>query len=257
MSSRKVDLNCDVGESFGRYRIEVNREVMKRITSANIACGFHAGDPMVMEEMVALCKEYRVAVGAHPGFPDLLGFGRREMNITPKEARNYLLYQVGALQAFCASMRMELQHVKPHGALYNMAAYDEQLAQGLVEGLLDLRPHPILLALSGSTFAQIAEEEGLVVYHEVFADRIYNRDGTVVPRSCKGAVIHDPKTVAQQALRMAREGKVETVDGDVIRLRADSICVHGDNPKATEGVIRLVEILNKEGIEIVPLSELS
>lgn len=256
MAREKVDLNCDIGESFGAWRIDISREVMERISSANIACGFHAGDPMVMEEAVNLCKQYQVAVGAHPGFPDLMGFGRREMKISAKEARNYILYQVGALSAFCTSAGLELQHVKPHGALYNMAAYDEELAKGIIDGLLNVRPRPILLALSGSNLARMAEQAGLSVAHEVFADRAYNRDGTLVPRGRAGAVLVDPEAIAKRAIRMVKKGEVETIEGDVIKLRADSICVHGDNPRATEIVIRLAEALNEAGIAIVPLREL-
>ena len=252
----KVDLNYDMGEGFGRYRLPVSKEVITRITSANIACGFHAGDPMVMAETTARCKKYGVAIGAHPGLPDRLGFGRREMTITPQEARNYLLYQVGALKAFCASIDMKLQHVKPHGALYNMASHDEQLASGLIEGLLNLRPQPILLALSGSKFAKLATEAGLRVCHEVFADRAYNRDGSLVSRTVTGAVIHNPEMIAQRALRLVQKREVETIDGSIIKLRVDSICLHGDNPAATTGVIRLVELFTERGIEIVPLREL-
>jgi UPF0271 protein len=256
MAKGTVDLNCDMGEGFGAWRIDISPEVLVRISSANIACGFHAGDPMVMEETVNLCKQHQVAVGAHPGFPDLMGFGRREMKISAKEARNYLLYQVGALWAFCTSVGLELQHVKPHGALYNMAAYDEGLAQGIIDGLLSLRPQPILLALSGSRFAKMAEDAGLRVGHEVFADRAYSRDGTLVPRGREGAVIHDPEVIAQRAGRMVKEGEVQTINGEVIKLKADSICVHGDNPQAKEIVVRLTEAFDQAGIKVVPLREL-
>ena len=256
MAREKVDLNCDIGEGFGVWRIDVDPEVLERISSANIACGFHAGDPMVMEETVILCKRYQVAVGAHPGLPDLVGFGRREMKISAREARNYVLYQVGALSAFCMRAEVDLQHVKLHGALYNMAANHEELAQGIIDGLLSLRPRPIVLALSGSLFAQIAAEAGLRVAHEAFADRAYHRDGTLVPRSRAGAVLNDPETIAQRAVRMVKEGEVETIDGDVIKLRVDSICVHGDNPRFTEIVIRLAEAFDRAGIEVLPLREL-
>ena len=252
----RVDLNCDMGEGFGRYELPVSSEVMERITSANIACGFHAGDPMVMARAVAQCVEHGVAVGAHPGLPDLLGFGRRKISITAHEARNYLLYQVGALQVFCTSVGVRLQHVKPHGALYNMAAQDEQLASGIIDGLLSLSPRPILVALSGSKFAQLAEEVGLRVCHEAFADRAYNRDGFLVSRGVEGAVIHDPDEIAQRALRMVEEGEVETIDGGTVKLQADTICIHGDNPTATPGVISLVDLLTKHGIEIVPMQEM-
>lgn len=256
MEEKKVDLNCDIGEGFGPWRIAVAPEVMERISSANIACGFHAGDPMVMEETVNLCKKYGVAVGAHPGLPDLMGFGRREMKITFKEARNYILYQVGALWAFCMSAGVELQHVKAHGALYNMAAYDKNLAQGIIEALLSFRPRPILLALSGSLLARLGEEAGLKVAHEVFADRAYNSDGTLTPRNRAGAVLDDPQIIAQRVIRMVKNGEVETIDGSVIKVKADSVCIHGDNPKAKEIIIYLSEALEKAGIEVVPLREL-
>ncbi|MEW6045428.1 MAG: 5-oxoprolinase subunit PxpA [Bacillota bacterium] len=256
-TSVRVDLNCDMGESFGAYRIHIDRAVLERISSANVACGFHAGDPMAMEETVALCKEYGVAVGAHPGFPDLMGFGRREMKISPTEARNYLIYQVGALKAFCDAAGVELQHVKLHGAFYNMAANDTALGQGVIEGLLRLRPRPIVLGLAGSRFVQMAREAGLVVREEVFADRAYNRDGTLVSRREAGAAIHEPDVVARRALRMVKDGLVESIDGYPVRLRADSICVHGDNPGAAEIVVRLAETLRREGVEIVPLRALA
>ena len=253
---RKVDLNCDMGESFGAWRIDISPKILENISSANIACGFHAGDPLVMEETVILCKQHGVAVGAHPGLPDLMGFGRREMKISPREARNYLLYQVGALWAFCTSVGVELQHVKLHGAWYNMAAHDKNLAQAIIDGLLSLKPRPILLALSGSPLAQMAEEAGLKVAHEVFADRAYSSDGTLIPRSHRGAVLDDPELIAQRVVKMVTEGAVETIDGEVIRLKTDSVCIHGDNPKAEAIVVHLAEALDKAGISIVPLREL-
>ncbi|MDD4902909.1 MAG: LamB/YcsF family protein [Candidatus Bipolaricaulis sp.] len=252
----RIDLNCDMGESFGAWRMDIRPAALERISSANIACGFHAGDPMAMEEAVRSCREHGVAVGAHPGFPDLGGFGRREMRLSAGEVRNDLLYQVGALAAFCTSVGVELQHVKPHGALYNAAANDGRLAQGLVDGMLSLRPHPILVALSGSRLARMAEEAGLRVGHEVFADRAYNQDGTLVSRSVPGAVIHDPEVIARRAVRMIREGEVETIDAGVIAVRADSICVHGDTPGATEIVLRLADALAQAKIEVVALREL-
>ena len=256
LTSRRIDLNCDMGESFGAWRIDIDPMVLERISSANIACGFHAGDPRGMEEAVRSCREHGVAVGAHPGFPDLVGFGRREMRVSAEEARADLLYQVGALAAFCASAGVELQHVKPHGALYNAAANDAGLARGIVEGVLSLRPRPILLALSGSKLAQMAEEAGLRVGHEVFADRAYNQDGSLVSRSVPGAVIDDPETIARRAVRMIREGDVETLDAGAISVRADSICVHGDTPGATEIVVRLAEALEEAEIEVVALRDL-
>ncbi len=236
--------------------MDVSSAVLERISSANIACGFHAGDPRTMEEAVLSCREHGVAVGAHPGFPDLVGFGRREMHVSAGEARTDLLYQVGALAAFCTSAGVELQHVKPHGALYNAAANDERLAQALIEGMLSLRPRPILLALSGSRLARMAEDAGLRVGQEVFADRAYRQDGTLVSRSVPGAVIRDPLAIARRAVRMIREGEVETIDAAAIPVRADSICVHGDTPGSTEIVRRLADALRQAKIEVVALRDL-
>jgi UPF0271 protein len=256
LTSIRIDLNCDVGESFGAWRIDISPAVLEKISSANVACGFHAGDAMAMEEAVCSCRTSNVAVGAHPGFPDLMGFGRREMTVSPREARNYLLYQVGALVAFCRSAGVELQHVKPHGALYNAAAGDARLAEGLIDGMLHLQPRPILLTLSGSCLARLAAEAGLRVGHEIFADRAYNSDGSLVSRCVPGAVIRDPEVIARRAVRMIREGEVETIDAGVIAVRADSICVHGDTPGATEIVLRLADALEQAKIEVVALRDL-
>lgn len=255
-SKNKVDLNCDLGESFGVYSIDIDEGVMEKISSANVACGFHAGDPMVLEETVNFAKEYETEVGAHPGLPDILGFGRRAMDITRDEAKNYVKYQVGALQAFCQSAGIDLQHVKPHGALYNMASNDEELASGIIEALTELQESPICLALSGSKFAIMAEKAGLKVCHEGFADRAYNKDGTLVSRSREGAVIHDPSRLAERAVQMVKEGLVKTIDGETIKITVDSICVHGDSPEATENVAHLAEAFEEEGIEVTPMREL-
>lgn len=252
----KIDLNCDMGESFGRYKLEVGEKVLRNISSANIACGFHAGDPMVMDNTIKLCREYDVQVGAHPGLPDLLGFGRRRMDISPKEAKNYILYQLGALSAFCENLGVKLQHVKPHGALYNMAANEEELAQAIVQGLASLSPSPNLLVLSGSKFGDIGKEAGLKVINEAFADRAYNDNGTLVSRKLEGAVLHDPEKIARRAARMVRENIVETIDGNEIKLKVDSLCVHGDTPEAIEIVEAIVERFGKEGIEVVSQDQL-
>ncbi|MFW6376453.1 MAG: LamB/YcsF family protein [archaeon] len=251
-----VDLNCDLGEGFGAYSIEIDEAVMENISSANVAAGFHAGDPMELEDTVAYAKEYETAVGAHPGLPDLLGFGRREMDVSTDEVRNYVTYQVGAVRAFCDRASVELQHVKPHGALYNMASNDEAVATGIIQALTELPDSPTLLALSGSKFASMAEEAGLDVRHEAFADRAYNRDGTLVSRSREGAVIHDSDRLARRAVKMVEDGEVETIDGETIELRVDSICVHGDTPEASEHVTRLTDAFEKEGISVAPLRDL-
>jgi UPF0271 protein len=251
-----VDLNCDLGEGFGAYSIEIDEVVMKNISSANVAAGFHAGDPMELEDTVAYAKEYETAIGAHPGLPDLLGFGRRQMDVSTDEVRNYVTYQVGAVRAFCDRAGVELQHVKPHGALYNMASNDETVATGIIQALTELPDSPTLLALSGSKFASMAEEAGLDVRHEAFADRAYNQDGTLVSRSREGAVIHDSDRLARRAVKMVQEGEVETIDGKTLDLTVDSICIHGDTPEASEHVTRLVDAFEKEGISVTPLRNL-
>ncbi|NJE47803.1 LamB/YcsF family protein [Thermococcus sp. GR7] len=251
----KVDLNSDLGESFGRYKLGLDEEVMKYITSANVATGWHAGDPLVMRKTVRLAKEKGVAVGAHPGYPDLLGFGRRYMKLTPEEARNYILYQIGALHAFTKAEGMELQHVKPHGALYNALVKDEELAKAVIEGITDFDRRIIFVMLSGSRPAEIAEEMGLKVAHEVFADRAYNPDGTLVPRGKPGAVIHDKELIAERVVSMVKDGGVKAINGEWIELRADTICVHGDNPKAVEIAAYIRRVLEDEGINVVPMGE--
>nr|WP_206203407.1 MULTISPECIES: 5-oxoprolinase subunit PxpA [unclassified Thermococcus] len=248
-------MNSDLGESFGRYKLGLDEEVMKYITSANVATGWHAGDPLVMRKTVRLAKEKGVAVGAHPGYPDLLGFGRRYMKLTPEEARNYILYQIGALHAFTKAEGMELQHVKPHGALYNALVKDEELAKAVIEGITDFDRRIIFVMLSGSRPAEIAEEMGLKVAHEVFADRAYNPDGTLVPRGKPGAVIHDKELIAERVVSMVKDGGVKAINGEWIELRADTICVHGDNPKAVEIAAYIRRVLEDEGINVVPMGE--
>lgn len=255
-SQYAVDLNCDLGEGFGAYSIDIDRAVMENISSANVACGFHAGDPMELAETVEYANEHDTAVGAHPGLPDTMGFGRRRMDVTADEAKNYVTYQIGAVQAFCESAGVELQHVKPHGALYNMASTDEAVADGIIRALTELPDSPILLALSGSKFASMAEGAGLDVRHEAFADRAYDADGTLVSRDRDGAVIHDPDRLAERAVKMVTEGQVETIDGATLDLEVDSICVHGDSSGATENVTRLAEAFDEEGITVTSLRDL-
>lgn len=251
----RVDLNSDMGESFGRYKLGLDEEVMNRITSANVATGWHAGDPIVMRKTVRLAKEKGIAVGAHPGYPDLMGFGRRYMKLTPEEARNYILYQIGALYAFTKAEGMELQHVKPHGALYNALVNDEELARAVMEGIADFDKGLIFVTLSGSRAAEIAEEMKLKVAHEVFADRAYNPDGTLVPRGKPGAVIHDKELIAERVISMVKDGCVKAINGEWVELRADTICVHGDNPKAVEIAAYIRRILEEEGVKVVPMGE--
>jgi UPF0271 protein len=251
----KVDLNSDLGESFGRYKLGMDEEVMIYITSANVACGWHAGDPLVMRRTVKLAKENGVEVGAHPGYPDLMGFGRRYMNITREEARNYILYQIGSLYAFVKAEGLKLQHVKPHGALYNALVKDEELLRGVLEGIADFDKKLIFVGLSNSKVLDIAQEMGLKVAHEVFADRAYNPDGTLVSRKLPGAVIHDKELIVGRVISMVKDGGVEAINGEWIELKADTICVHGDNPKALEITAYIRKRLEEEGVKIVPMKE--
>ncbi|MDR3292811.1 MAG: LamB/YcsF family protein [Clostridiales bacterium] len=251
--SKYVDLNCDLGESFGAYTIGSDSEVIKFITSANVACGYHASDPIVMSETVRLCKESGVAVGGHPGFPDLLGFGRRNMEVSPAEAKAYVLYQTGAIAAFCKASGIKLQHIKPHGALYNMAGKDPALAKAIAAGIKEFDPELILLGLSGSAMITAAEEIGLRVAKEVFADRGYEEDGSLVKRGKTGAMITDETEAIARVIRMVKEGKVTTVTGKDISIKADSVCVHGDGAKALEFVKRISKELTENGVTLAPL----
>ena len=252
--ANRIDFNCDMGESFGMYKMGFDEEVIKHITSANIACGFHAGDPNWMRHTVKLAEENGVAVGAHPSFPDLSGFGRRNMVVSPEEARNDVIYQMGALQAFTTARK--LQHVKPHGAMYNMAVADRELARAICEAVLEVDEDVSLLALAGSDWIGIAEDMGLRVGREIFADRALNPDGTLVSRSAPGSVIHDTNEVVERSLRMVRDGKAKAINGDVIDVQADSLCLHGDTPGAVEMARALKQALEDESIEIKPLGEL-
>ena len=250
----KVDLNSDLGESFGAYKIGMDADILQYVSSANVACGFHAGDPIVMEETVRLAKKAGAAVGAHPGYPDLQGFGRRNMICTPKEVKAYVKYQLGALLAFTRSAGIPLQHCKPHGALYNMAAKDKPLATAIAEAVADVDAGIILLGLAGSAMTEAGKEAGLRVAGEVFADRAYQADGSLVPRSMPGAVIHDTEEALSRTVRMVKEGIVTAVTGETVPLTADSICVHGDNPSALAFVKAIRERLKTEGVSVVPLS---
>ena len=252
---KKIDINCDLGESFGAYSIGKDAEVIPLISSANIACGWHGGDAVVMSETVAEAAAANVAVGAHPGYPDLVGFGRRNLKVTPKELKAYIQYQVGALTAFCRANRIPLCHVKPHGAMYNMAAVDINLARAVCEGVASVSEELILLALSGSEMCRAAEQMGIRCAREVFADRAYEDDGTLVARSKPGAVITDKEAAVQRIVRLVRTGKVESISGKEIEVGADSICVHGDNLQALEFVREIRKALTEAGIEIAPLAE--
>ena len=251
----KIDLNSDLGESFSTYKIGNDEEIMNYITSANIACGWHGGDPMVMKETVKLAKEKNVAIGAHPSYPDKLGFGRRYMRINAEEAKNYVLYQIGALYAFARAEGLKMQHVKPHGALYNAMVREEELARGIIEGILEFDKGLIFVGPSNSKIMNVARDMGTRVAHEVFADRAYNSDGTLVPRGKPRAVIEDKEEIANRVVSIIKDGGIKSIDGEWVELKAHTVCIHGDNPNAVEIAKYLREVLRKEGIEIVPMGE--
>ena len=250
----KVDLNSDLGESFGAYRIGMDAEILRFVTSANVACGFHAGDPLIMEETVRAAKAAGTAVGAHPGFPDLAGFGRRNMACTPQEVKAYVKYQLGALDAFVRAEGLTLQHCKPHGALYNMAAADRALADAIAEAVADVDSRIILLGLANSKMLEAGRAAGLRTASEVFADRAYQADGSLVPRKLPGAVIHDAEEAIARTVRMVKEGVVTAITGETVPITADSVCVHGDNPSALAFVKSIRERLEAEGVAVMPLS---
>lgn len=246
----RVDLNSDLGESFGSYTIGNDEDVLQYVSSANIACGFHAGDPNVMQKTVAMAAAKGVAVGAHPGMPDLVGFGRRKMDITPKEAYAMVLYQVGALQAFATAAHVPLQHVKPHGALYNIAAKDKTLAAAIANAVYDVNPRLILYGLAGSCLITEGEKAGLVTASEVFADRTYQPDGTLTPRSQPDAMVTDEEAAISRVLRMIQEGVVTAQNGQDIPVKADTICIHGDGVKALAFAHKIKTALEAQDVAV-------
>jgi UPF0271 protein len=252
----QIDMNSDVGESFGVYKLGFDEEVIPHITSANIACGFHAGDPGVMRKTVILAKQYGVEVGAHPGFPDLIGFGRRNIDATLEEIQDDVIYQTGALQAFAQSQGLRLQHVKAHGNLYNMAVANPKIWEAIAEALAEVDREIILVVLASSkreSLLEIGKRCGIRIAFEAFPDRAYHKDGSLVSRREKGAVIHDHEIVAKRALKMAQERKVIAIDGTEIMLQADTLCVHGDNPGAVEMVKRIRQELKDAGVVVIPM----
>lgn len=251
----KIDLNCDCGESFGNYKLGLDEKIVKYVSSVNIACGFHAGDPLVMNKTVQLAKENSVAVGAHPGFPDLVGFGRRNMNVSLSELKAMIQYQLGALNAFCKINGISLQHVKPHGAMYNMACVDEKVALAIAESIAEFDGNLILLGMSGSKMLKAAEIVGLKSKNEVFADRAYNDDGTLVSRSLSGAVIKDENLAIERVIQMVKTHTVTSINGKTIEVNPDSICVHGDNEKAVDFLFKIKSELEYQGIKISAMRE--
>lgn len=244
-----VDLNCDMGEGFGRYSLGADADLLNWVTSANIACGLHAGDPLVMQRVVERSHEKGVAIGAHPGFPDLQGFGRREMSLTPEEVEAFLLYQLGALWAFARAVGTDLTHVKPHGALYNQAARDPSIARAIARGVVRFRQPLILVGLAGSDLIRAGLEMGLPVANEGFPDRGYREDGSLKPRKEPGAVLGSVEVVCKQALTLVQQGI--RVGGKWISV--DTLCIHGDHPQAETFAQAVRQFLESEGVRVSPL----
>ena len=255
---KTIDLNSDLGESFGAYKIGMDESGIKYVTSANIACGWHAGDPVVMDRTVKMAADLGVGVGAHPGYPDLLGFGRRSMDCTLDDIQKYVIYQIGALHAFCKVHGVPLRHVKPHGALYSTSVKNENVARAVAQAIVKYDPDLFFVALAGSkgeAMRRMGEELGLKVVYEAFPDRAYTPDGNLQLRSKPGAVITDPDVVAERALRMAKEGVVIAVDGSTIPLEVQTLCVHGDTPTALKLVKKIRETLEANDIKLQPMLE--
>jgi 5-oxoprolinase (ATP-hydrolysing) subunit A len=246
----RIDINSDVGESFGAYSIGHDKGLMRSITSANIAAGFHGGDPSVLRETIRQAKAHGVAVGAHPGFPDLVGFGRRELHVTPKEAEDFVLYQIAAVAGVAWAEGVKVQHVKPHGALFNMAVRDAALSAAIARAVAALDRSLILFGLPGSEILNAGRAAGLRVAAEVFADRAYEPDGSLASRRKPGSVIHDPDKVVERAVRMVKERTVVAIDGSVVPLEADTMCVHGDTPGSDELAARIRAGLEAAGVTV-------
>ncbi len=252
---RLIDLNSDMAEAFGAYQMGADLDIIRSLSSANIACGYHAGDPLVMDARVKLCREHGVAVGAHPGYPDLMGFGRRNMVLSASEVRGYMIYQIGALQAFATAHGVRVEHVKPHGALYNMAAVDAKLAKAVAEAIYAVDPDCILVGLAGSELVAAGRAIGLSVAEEVFADRGYRPDGTLVPRNEPGAIIKSVDEAVERIVRLVETGKIVASDGQEIAVRGDTICLHGDTPGAAEYAQAIRTRLEAKGVSIRPMRE--
>jgi UPF0271 protein len=250
----RIDLNSDVGESFGAWRMGSDADVMRSISSANVACGYHAGDPGVMRETVRLARQHGVSVGAHPGYPDLAGFGRRNMKVAPKDVEDLVLYQIGALAAIATAEGVRLTHVKAHGALYNQAVREAALADAIARAVRAAGQDLILFGLPGSELLRAGRELGLRVAVEGFADRAYNPDGSLAARTEPGSVIHDPGEVVRRSVRMVRDGRVTAKDGSELTFRVDTLCTHGDTPGAPELTRLLREGLQREGVSVLPLT---
>ncbi|MFC4711629.1 LamB/YcsF family protein [Planococcus dechangensis] len=254
--NHKIDLNCDMGESFGAYTLGNDQIILDYVSSANIACGFHAGDPTTMRETVKLALEKNVGIGAHPGFQDLAGFGRRHMAVSPQEVYDLIIYQIGALYGFVKAEGGSLKHVKAHGAMYNMAVTDAKISEAIAEAVYKVDPELVLFGLSGSEIIKAGGKIGLRTANEVFSDRTYQPDGTLTPRSQDNALITDPQEAIHQVIRMVKEQKVINTAGSETALKADTICIHGDGKTAKEFARHISISLEEAGIEIHPIDKI-
>lgn len=251
----RIDFNSDMGESFGQFKMGDDEAILDYVSSANLACGWHGGDPLTMRRTVFMAVKKGVNVGAHPSYPDLMGFGRRVMQLTPEEAHNYVVYQLGALAAFCKAAGTTMQHVKPHGALFNAAQDDPVLAEALVAGIKEVDPKLIVVALPGSEVDKTATKIGLKVAREGFADREYTDEGRLVPRTVKGSVIHDPKRIADRVIQMVK-GKLVAMSGKPLDVEVHTICLHSDTPGAAELARTIRSAVEAAGIRVTPMREL-
>lgn len=249
----QIDLNCDLGEAFGNYSFGGDKDILPLITSANIACGFHAGDANVMNETIQLAKRHNIGIGAHPGLPDLQGFGRRKLDMSPEEVYNIVVYQLGAINGFCQIHDVKMNHVKPHGALYQMGAKDKSIASAIAQAVYDFDKTLVFVGLANTLLISEAKKLGLKTASEVFADRRYEDDGQLVSRKEPDAVISDSDEALNQVVKMVTENKVISKNNKEITLQADTICVHGDGAHALEFVTKIREKLTKEGIDIQSL----
>ena len=260
MPQYKIDINCDMGESFGDYKIGNDADVIEHITSANIACGFHASDPNIMEKTVRLCKTHGVMIGAHPGYPDLMGFGRRFMDVSEPELINYVIYQVGALKGFLSLNEIPLQHIKLHGALYNYMVNQEHIFSNIIDKCTKAFGNVIFLTLGTKRTSALKKsclKQGIRIALEAFPDRMYTDDGELLPRRFKEAVLHDNELIAVRAVRMAKERGIESINGKWIEMDIDTLCIHGDNKESIEAARKIKTYLMREGVEIKPLGRLS
>ena len=260
MPQYKIDINCDMGESFGDYKIGNDADVIEHITSANIACGFHASDPNIMEKTVRLCKTHDVMIGAHPGYPDLMGFGRRFMDVSEPEVINYVIYQVGALKGFLSLDEVPLQHIKLHGALYNYMVNQEHIFSNIIDKCTKAFGNVIFLTLGTKRTSALKKsclKQGIRIALEAFPDRMYTDDGELLPRRFKEAVLHDNELIAVRAVRMAKERGIESINGKWIEMDIDTLCIHGDNKESIEAARKIKTYLIREGVEIKPLGRLS